>query len=75
MRDPEAGKPVMLQRIDTGEELMNVLAHTLVTHRDHPEPRSIGETELIGGFFQNTIDYTDIWDEVEPGGRIQAEFS
>src|SRR3989442_15624477 len=31
IRDPEAGKPVMLQRIDTGKELMNVLAHTLAT--------------------------------------------
>ena len=75
IRDPEAGKPVMLQRIDTGKELMNVLAHTLATHHDNPEPRSIEEAEVIGGFFQNTTDYSDIWDEIEPSGRIQAEFS
>ena len=75
IRDPEAGKPVMLQRIDTGKELMNVVAHTLAAHHDNPEPRSIEEAELIGGFFQNTTDYTDIWDEIEPSGRIQAEFS
>ena len=29
IRDPEAGKPVMLQSIDSGKELMIVLAHTL----------------------------------------------
>ena len=75
IRDPEAGKPVMLQYIDTGKELMNVVAHTLAAHHDNPEPRSIEEAELIGGFFQNTTDYTDIWDEIEPSGRIQAEFS
>src|SRR5438876_843026 len=75
IRDPEAGKPVMLQRIDTGKELMNIVAHTLDMHHDNPEPLSIEEAELIGGFFQNATDYRDIWDEIEPSGRIQAEFS
>lgn len=65
----------MLQRIDTGKELMNVLAHTLATHHDNPEPRSSEEAELIGGFLQNASDYRDIWDEIEPSGRIHAEFS
>ena len=75
IRDPEAGKPVMLQRIDTGRELMNVLAHTLALHCDNPEPRSIEEAELIGGFFQSTTNYTDIWADIEPSRRIKAEFS
>ncbi len=75
IRDPEAGKPVMLQRIDTGKELMNILAHTLAEQHDNPEPRSIEEAELIGGFLQNATDYRDIWDEIEPSGRIQAEFT
>src|SRR5207302_4179151 len=75
IRDPEAGKPVMLQRIDTGKALMNVVAHTLAAHHYNPEPRSIEEAEVIGGFFQNATDYRDIWDEIEPSGRIQAEFS
>jgi len=74
IRDPEAGKPVMLQRIDTGKEVMNVMVHTLATHYANPEPRSIEEAERIGGFFQNATDYRDIWDEIEPSGRIQAEF-
>ncbi len=75
IRDSEASKPVMLQRVDTGKELMNVLAHTLAAYHDNPEPRSIEEAELIGGFFQNATDYRDIWDDIEPSGRIQAEFS
>jgi len=75
IRDPDASEPVMLQRIDTGKELMNVVAHTLATHHDNPEPRSIEEAELIGGFFQNATDWRDIWDEIEPSGRIRAEFS
>ena len=65
----------MLQRIDTSKELMNVVAHTLAAHHDNPEPQSIEEAELIGGFFQNTTDYIDIWDEIEASGRIKAEFS
>src|SRR5258708_27524454 len=75
IRDPEAGKPVMLQRIDTGKELMNIVAHTLAAHHDNPEPRSAEEAELIGGFFQAVTGYIDIWDEIEPSGHIQAEFS
>ena len=75
IRDSEVGKPIMLQRIDTGKELMNIVAHTLAAHHDSPEPRSAEEAELIGEFFQNTTDYTDIWDDIEPSGRIQAEFS
>ncbi len=74
IRDPEAGKPVMLQRIDTGKALMNVVAHTLAAHHDNPEPRSVEEAELIGGFFQNTSDCIDIWDDIGPSGRIEAEF-
>ncbi|GAC1626544.1 MAG: hypothetical protein NVS4B7_16340 [Ktedonobacteraceae bacterium] len=75
IRDPEAGKPVMLQCIDTGKELLNVVAHTLATHHDNPEPRSSEEAELIGKFFQNTSNYTDIWEDIEPSRRIQAEFA
>src|SRR5260370_15235822 len=75
IRAPEAGKPVMVQSIDTGKELMNIVAHTLAAHHDNPEPRSAEEAELIGRFFQGVTDYIDIWDEIEPSGRIQAEFS
>src|SRR6266446_3330227 len=75
IRDPEAGKPVMLQRIDTGKELMNIVAHTFAAHHDNPELRSAEEAELIGGFFQDVTDYIDIWDDIEPSGHIQAEFS
>lgn len=75
IRDPEADKPVMLQHIDSGKALMRVLVGTLAAHHDNPEPRSVEEAELIGGFFQNATDWRDIWDEIEPSGRIRAEFS
>src|SRR2546423_6952547 len=75
IRDPEAGKPVMLQRIDTGKELMNVLAHTLAAHHDNPEPRSIEEAELIGGVFQNNNYYTHNSVQIEPSGRRRTGVS
>lgn len=74
VRDPEAGKPITLQRIDTGKGLMNIVAHTYATARDNPEPRTIEEATLFGGFFQNVTDYNDIWDRIGPSGRIEAEF-
>jgi hypothetical protein len=75
VRDPVADKPVALQLIDTGKELMNVVAHTLAAQHGNPEPRSNDEAELIGQFFQSTSDYIDIWKDIGPSGRIQAEFS
>ena len=74
IHDPEAGKPVLLQRIDTGKDLMNVLAGTLTLHQNNPEPCSREEAELMGAFFQNAADARDIWEDLEPSGRIQAEF-
>jgi hypothetical protein len=75
IRDPEADKPVILQRIDTGRALMNLLKHIAAAHYDNPEPQSSEEAELIGEFFQATSDYADIWDDIGPGERIQTEFS
>ena len=74
IRDPEAGKPVMLQRIDTGKELMNILAGILALHQNNPEPRSNEDAERMGAFFQNATDARNIWDDLEPSGRIQTEF-
>lgn len=74
IRDPEAGKPITLQRITTGKELMNLLAHTLATHHSHPESTSIEEAELIGDFFQNITDCRDIWDEIELREHTMAAF-
>lgn len=75
IRDPEPDKPVTLQRINFGKELMTIVAHTFATAHDNPEPQNAEEAELIGQFLQNIQDYIDLWDEIEPGERIQAEFS
>ena len=75
VRDPEAGKPIALRLIDTGKELMGIVAHTFAVHHDHPEPQSSEEVELIRQFFQNTSDCIDIWDDIGPSGRIEAELS
>jgi hypothetical protein len=65
----------MLQLIDTGKELMDMVAHTFAAHHDHPEPQSLEEAELTGEFFQSVSDCIDIWNDLEPSGRIRAEFS
>jgi hypothetical protein len=74
IRHPEASNPLVLQRIDTGKELMNILAGTLALHQDHPEPRSSEEAERLGAFFQNATDARDVWGDLEPSGHIQTEF-
>ncbi len=75
IRDPQAGKPVTLRRMDSGKALMNALEHTLAMHRDHPEPQSVKEAELVGDFFQNISDCRDIWVEIELSEQIRAAFT
>jgi len=75
IRDPEPDKPVVLKHITTGKELMTIVAHTLATAHDNPEPKSREEAELIGQFFQTTLDYVDAWDDIGSSGHIEAEFS
>jgi hypothetical protein len=36
--NPEVGKPIVLRRIDTGKELMNIASHKHAIHHDSPEP-------------------------------------
>jgi hypothetical protein len=75
IRDPEAGKPLALRRIDTGKELMHVASHKYATHHSSPEPLSTEEADLMGAFLQSIVDYNDIWDDIGPNGRLQAELS
>lgn len=75
VRDPEAGKPIALRLIETGKELMSIASHKHAIHHDSPEPQSSEEAELMGAFLQSVTDYNDIWDDIGPNGRIQAEFS
>lgn len=75
VRDPKAGKPITLQRIDAGKELMSVASHKYAIHHDNPEPQSTEEAALMGAFLQSVTDYNDIWDDIGPNGRLQAEFS
>lgn len=74
IRDPEADKPVMLQRIDTGKELMSIFAGTVATHQSNPEPQSLEEAERIGSFFQNATDARDVWGDLWSSEQIKAEF-
>lgn len=74
IRDPEADKPLVVRRVSTGKELMNIVAHACATAHDHPEPQSAEEAEHIGQFLQNITDCIDVWDGIGPSGRIEAEF-
>jgi len=75
VRDPDAAKPLALQRVDTGKELMSFASHKHAIHHSSPEPQSSEEAELMGTFLQSIVDYNDIWDDIGPSGRTQAEFS
>jgi hypothetical protein len=74
IRDPNAGKPSLLHRVDTGAQLMRMLRRSLSSNVQHPDPRSQGEAGLIGDFLQNIHDWLDIWNEIGPGEQVKVEF-
>lgn len=54
---------------------MSIASHKHAIHHSRPEPQSSEEAELMGTFLQSVTDYNDIWNDIGPNGRIQAELS
>jgi hypothetical protein len=63
-----------LTRITTGKELMSMNSGCCAYLFDHDEPENQTEMVAISAFQQNAQDYCEIWDEIEAGGRVEAQF-
>jgi hypothetical protein len=68
------GQPVVLIEVTTGREVLAVTANAHESSLDHDDLTTQDEVDDVAGFLKNIFDWSEIWDDIEPGGRIQAEF-
>lgn len=64
----------LLTRITTGKDLTSISSGCLAYLFDNDEPKNETEMKAISDFHQNAQDWTDIWDEIEAGSRVEAQF-
>ena len=67
-------KIYLLNRIQTGKQLMDVFGGAYSHFLNHDEPQDEQEVEMLGGFLQDVQDWIDIWDGIESGERVRAGF-
>jgi hypothetical protein len=67
------GAPTPLVRIRNGRELMGTVAGAEESSLDG-QPETQEEVGLLAGFIQEINDASEIWDDIEPGSRLQYYF-
>ncbi len=66
--------PSFLIRVQSGREVIQVIAGSDASSFDNEELETDEEVAVVSGFFQEISDYRDIWSELEPGDRVKAEY-
>lgn len=66
--------PSHLKRINTGQELLDVLSDSSAFSFQHDDPRSKDEMEVIKGFLQEAQDWGEISSDFESGQRVEASY-
>jgi hypothetical protein len=67
-------QPAVLIEVTSGRELLAVTAKAHESSLDHDDLGTQDDVDRVAGFLQNVFDWGEIWDDIEPAGRIQAEF-
>ena len=63
----------LLPRIASGHDLARIMMKNQFFHFEHEQLQDNYQADLIGGFLQEIIDWSDIWSEIEEIGRARAE--
>lgn len=64
--------PNTLLQIESGKRLLEMSSSCACYYKDYPENLDEKETEIVGGFIQEVIDWSDISNMVEPIDLIRA---
>lgn len=66
--------PDFLNRLTTGNEILNIISNAMTFAFDHDELKSQEDVDLVGGFLQFAQDCGDLIDEFEVGDRVQFAY-
>jgi hypothetical protein len=74
IRQVKENIPPFLVRLVSGRDIMAVVGGAYQSSFNHDEPRSAQEADLFSQFFQEVHDYSEFWNDIEPGDRVKATF-
>lgn len=66
--------PERLPEVVDAGALIRIVAGAHESSLDHDELRSEAEVELVGGFLQSVFDAGEMWPEMEPAARVEAQY-
>ncbi|HEY6529168.1 MAG TPA: HNH endonuclease [Cellvibrionaceae bacterium] len=64
--------PKKIPRVQSGKVLLNMASACQGSYTDYSETLSEDEAELVGALFQNTQDWGDLYNGIEPAERVRA---
>ncbi len=64
--------PKELMRITSGKQLFNMASTCSSYYQDFPDELTSSETDIVGGFIQNVIDWSELSAEIEPLEKVRA---
>ena len=66
--------PTHLSRINTGQELLNIVGGASAANFQHDEPQSESEMKAISSFLQESQDWGELADEFEAGQKVETAY-
>ena len=68
------GEVLFYHRVVTGSDLVSIFQDTFAYRFSYEDPRSSDDADTFAGAVQEIQDYSEIWDDIESGGRVRATF-
>jgi hypothetical protein len=65
-------KPVRLERIESGDSLLEMCARSFAWVYEKPSSLSSSQRQVVGDFMQSFSDWSEAYDEIGPKGQLEA---
>lgn len=67
-------RPLIYQRITSGQEIVDIFVDAHAYRFTNEEPRSKDDAEYIAWLVNQIKDYSEAWNDIEPGERVTATY-
>lgn len=69
-----AKRPLVYQRLSSGQGVVDIFSGAHAYRLTNEEPRSKDDAEYVAWFLNHLHDYSEAWDEIDPGARVEATY-
>lgn len=74
-KENEKSQPIYAWRLQTGGDIASLLSGAEAYQFNNSEPSNKKEVEIIGVFLQMVFELGEVWDDIEPGRRVEMQYS